>query len=230
MKVNEQKTQGVLITGTDTGIGKTTVACLLAKSFLSIGVKHVGVFKPIETGVDDIPQDALKLKEAAECCEEVTVVAPYTFQEPVAPSVAARREKRPISFAVIESTYKRIAAKHEIVIVETAGGLFVPISSEGTYADLAKRLKLPILLVVGLRLGAINHALLTIQAAKSLGIEVLGYVLNEYEPNQSPGALTVEEALREFSGVPFLGKLSHGEISLEKGRAIAEKILPFSLA
>lgn len=222
--------KGFLLTGTDTGIGKTHVAVMLAKAFLAMGIRHVGVFKPVETGVTGIPQDALKLKESADCCEEVAVVAPYTFKEPVAPWVASKQENRPISFSVLEETYRHIASKHEIIIVESAGGLFVPLSSDGTYADLAKRLELPIMVVVGLRLGAINHALLTIQVARSLGLKVLGYVLNEFERDQSPGALTVEEALREFSGVPFLGKISHGDASIETGRLIAEKILPFTFA
>lgn len=225
MSKEEKKTKGILITGTDTGIGKTHVACLLAKAFLSLGIQGVGVFKPIETGVIDVPQDALKLKESAECCEPVSVVAPYTFKEPVSPWIASRKENRPISFSVLEQTYEKICSKHSLTIVETAGGLFVPISSEGTYADLAKRLHLPIVVVVGLRLGAINHTLLTIQAARSQGLQVLGYVLNEYEPADSAGARSVEEALQEFAGVPLLGTIAYGEFSLNKGREIAEKIL-----
>ena len=225
----EKSFKGILVTGTDTGIGKTHVATLLAKAFLSMGVDNVGVFKPVETGVLDIPQDALKLKESAGCCEPVSVVAPYTFKEPVAPWVAAKKENRPISFAVLEETYNQIARKHTLTIVETAGGLFVPLSPEGTYADLAKRLHLPVLLVVGLRLGAINHALSTIQAARLQGLEILGYVLNEFEQDNSPGAQTVPEALEEFAGVPCLGRISHGEFSLEKGKEIAQKILPLSV-
>lgn len=220
-----KKPQGILITGTDTGIGKTTVACMLAKGFLAMGMRDIGVFKPVETGVTDIPQDALKLKESAECCEEVSIVAPYTFKEPVAPWVAAKNTGVTISFSKIEQVYDRIAEKHSLIIVETAGGLFVPISPEGNYADLAKRLNLSIVVVVGLRLGAINHALLTIQAARSLGLNVLGYVLNEYEKDDSPGAVSVDEALKEFSGAPCFGKISHGEISPVKGREIAEKVL-----
>jgi len=220
-----KKPQGILVTGTDTGIGKTTVATLIAKGLLSMGMKEIGVFKPVETGVVDVPQDALKLKESAECCEEVDIVAPYTFRDPVAPWVASKRENRPISFTKIEEVYNRIAEKHSIIIVETAGGLFVPISTEGNYADLAKCLNLSIVVVVGLRLGAINHALLTIQAAKSLGLNVLGYVLNEFEKDDSPGAVTVEETLREFSGVACLGRIAHGEFTVEKGREIAEKVL-----
>lgn len=217
--------KGFLVTGTDTGIGKTHVACLLAKSFLAMGIRHIGVFKPIETGVTDIPKDALLLKESAECCEEVTVVAPYTFKAPVAPWVAAKQENHPIEFSVIEDVYNRITSKHEITIVESAGGLFVPISAEGTYADLAKRLHLPVLVVVGLRLGAVNHALLTIRTAQALGLKVLGYVLNEFERDQSPGALTVEETLSAFAEVPFLGRISYGDSSIVTGRQVAEKIL-----
>jgi len=220
-----KKQRGILVTGTDTGIGKTHVATLIAKGLLSMGMKDIGVFKPIETGVVDIPQDALKLKESAECCEEVDIVAPYTFKDPVAPWVASKLENRPISFTKIEEVYHRIASKHSIIIVESAGGLFVPISTEGNFADLAKRLDLSIVVVVGLRLGAINHALLTIQAARSLGLNVLGYVLNEFEKDDSPGAVTVEEALREFSGVPCLGRIAHGEFTVEKGREIAENVL-----
>lgn len=220
-----KKPYGILITGTDTGIGKTTVACMLAKGFLAAGKRDIGVFKPIETGVTGVPQDALKLKESAECCEEVDIVAPYTFKEPVAPWVAAKNEGKTILFSKLEAVYNRIAEKHSLIIVETAGGLFVPISSEGNYADLAKRLNLSIVVVVGLRLGAINHALLTVQAARSLGLNILGYVLNEYEKDDSPGAVSVEEALREFSGVPCLGRIAHGDVSLEKGRELAEKVL-----
>lgn len=217
--------KGILVTGTDTGIGKTYVGTALAKALKKMG-HNVGVFKPVETGVSGVPQDALNLKESADCCEAVDVVCPYPFADPVAPLEASRREGRPIEFSVLEKTYRYIAEKHDVAVVESAGGLMVPISNEGTFADLALRLDLSVLIVVGLRLGAVNHALLTLEAAKQKGLKILGFVLNDYQADDSPGALSVEAVLREFSNAPILGTIPHDGDATAVGRALAEKILP----
>jgi dethiobiotin synthetase len=222
------KFKGIFVTGTDTGIGKTHVAKGIAKAFQQAGFK-VGVFKPVETGVKDFPEDACALKESAECCEGLDVVCPYSFREPVAPWVAGKREGHPVKFYVIQKTFDYIFSKHDLCVVEGAGGLLVPISEEGTYADLAKHLGLPVLVVVGLRLGAINHALLTLEVARSRGLHVLGYVLNEFQPDDSPGAKSVEEALQAFAKAPCLGRIAYGEDALRLGKEITGRFaLPVS--
>ncbi len=220
--------KGFLITGTDTGIGKTYVGVHLAKAFLNQGIKKVGVFKPVETGVLDIPQDALALKEAAQCCEGLEVVCPYTFRDPVAPYVASKREGRPILLSILQDTYQRIAERHEMIIVETAGGLMVPINEKASYADLALLLKLPVVVVVGKRLGAINHALLTIETAKAKKLDLLGFVINEFQEDTSPGAASVESVLKEFSNVPVLGTVHYQGDASRVASILSEKILEFA--
>lgn len=220
-----------LVTGTDTGIGKTYVACLLARAFREAGLR-VGVFKPVETGVSPIStrgdgldeeawNDAILLREASGCHLPPGVITPYSFGEPSSPWAASRKEGVSVSFDLLKHCFEEIARSHDVTVVETAGGLLVPVSHEGTWGDLALLLKLPLLVVVGLRLGAVNHALLTFESARQKGLEILGYLLNEYQMDCSAGARTVEETLKEFAFPPLLGCISHGESMSQKMSEIA---------
>lgn len=215
------KFQSLFISGTDTGVGKTSVSCALAAA-LAARELRVGVLKPAETGCpanDDgelIPQDATLLRFFSGCDADLETICPYTFREPLAPLVTARREGVEVRPAVIESAYHRISAEHDVTLVEGAGGLLVPIAPGLDYAGLAARLDIPIVIVVASRLGAINHALLTIRHARSLGLKVLGYVVNFLTPDADLAADTNVEVLRELLGpplgvVPFLGRIEANE-------------------
>jgi dethiobiotin synthetase len=204
---------GLFITGTDTNVGKTFFACGLARLLKESGYK-VGVMKPAETGCDSgdgkiVPQDALALKEASDCAFPLEQICPYQFREPVAPSVAAGREGKRIDVDRLIDIYSEIAAGHDITIVEGAGGLLVPLLPSYTYADLAKLLQLPIVVVAANKLGIINHLLLTLEHAGCKGLKVLGYVLNRIESRPSLATETNRETLASLTAVPCMGEIPY---------------------
>ena len=210
-------TKGIFITGTDTGVGKTLLAASLA-AFLRDRGYRVGVMKPAETGCPEsdgtlIPQDALRLKEAAGCAEPIETICPYSFAEPLAPSIAAERSNRKIDVDLLLSTYGEISAKYDVTLVEGAGGLMAPLLPSYTYADFALVLKLPVLVVAANKLGVINHLLLTLEHASCRGLKVLGYVLNRISNENSLAAETNREVLFGLTGVPCLGELPFIEMA-----------------
>ncbi|HWO41508.1 MAG TPA: dethiobiotin synthase [Candidatus Eisenbacteria bacterium] len=205
--------KGLFITGTDTGVGKTFVACALAGFLRNSGYK-VGVMKPAETGCAEnrgelVPQDAVQLKEASGCEFPLEKICPYRFREPLAPSVAAEREGARIDIDRLIEVYGELSIAHDVTLVEGAGGLMVPLLPSYTYADLARVLRLPVLLVAANRLGALNHTLLTLEHASCKGLGVLGYVLNQTEEQRSPAAETNREALAWLTGVPCAGEFPY---------------------
>jgi dethiobiotin synthetase len=209
--------KGLFITGTDTGVGKTFFACGLAALLKKSGYK-VGVMKPAETGCEEasgklVAQDAVALKEASGCELPLEQICPYQFREPLAPSVAAEREAVKIDIDYLMSLYTKIREGHEITIVEGAGGLLVPLLPSYTYADFAKVLKLPLIVVAANKLGMINLLLLTIEHASCKGLSVLGYVLNQIESQASLAAETNRGALVSLTGVPCMGELPYIEDS-----------------
>ena len=208
---------GIFITGTDTGVGKTFVACGLAALLKKSGYK-VGVMKPAETGCDSgngkiLPQDTIALKEASGCGLSLEQICPYQFREPLAPSVAANREGVKIDIDRLMQIYGEISSLHDITIIEGAGGLLVPLLPSYTYADFAKVLKLPIIVVAANKLGMINHLLLTLEHASCKGLSVLGYVLNQMESRPSLASETNREALASLTGVPCMGEIPYFEPS-----------------
>lgn len=220
--------QGIFITGTDTGVGKTLIACGLAVLLRESGYK-VGVMKPAETGCADkdgkpFPQDASYLKEASGCEEPLERVCPYRLPEPLAPSVAAERAGVKIDISYLQALYDEISEKHDITLVEGAGGLLVPLLPHYTYADLAGLLKLPLLVVAANRLGAINHLLLTLEHASCRGLPVLGYILNRLESAPSLATETNAEALLSLTAVPCLGEVPYIE-GLEAKRSTLADLL-----
>lgn len=206
---------GIFITGTDTGVGKTLVACGLAAWLKDAGY-NIGVMKPAETGCEGsdgnlVPQDAVALKEASGCEAPLEKVCPYPLRDPLAPSVAAEREGVRINIDRLIDLYNESGSAHDVVIVEGAGGLMVPILPSYTFADLARVLKLPLVVVAANRLGVINHLLLTLEHAACRGLRVLGYVLNQMEPEPSLAAETNREVLASLTAVPCLGELPYLE-------------------
>jgi dethiobiotin synthetase len=217
--------RSILISGTDTGVGKTTVACGLAAAFRTHDWR-VGVFKPAETGCSGgpggtlRPADALRLRFFSECRLDVTTICPYALPEPLAPLVAAERDGTRIDLDTLARCYQTIVSDSDITLIEGAGGLLVPLTTALTFADLAACLDVAVLVVVGSRLGAINHALLTMRYAHLAGLDVLGYVVNFLSEEMDLPARTNTEVLTAWLGppigvVPFLGDI---ELS-DAGRA-----------
>lgn len=205
--------KGIFITGTDTGVGKTFLACGLAAWLKGEGYK-VGVMKPAETGCEGsednlVPRDAVALKEASGCEAPLEKICPYPMREPLAPSVAAERQGVQIDIDRLMDLYDEARAAHDVVIVEGAGGLLVPLLPSYTYADFAGVLKLPLVVVAANRLGVINHLLLTLEHAACRGLPVLGYILNQMERAPSLAAETNREVLAALTAVPCLGELRY---------------------
>lgn len=194
--------RGLFVTGTDTGVGKTLVACELIRRLRGRGVDACGM-KPVETGVGpDGPQDALALRAAAGGGDPLDDVCPQRFALPAAPRVAAEVEGTGVDVARIDASFARLAARHECVIAEGAGGLLVPISDGVDMATLASRLGLPLLVVARARLGTINHTLLTLEVGRARGLGVAGVVVSRGEGPLSSADLRNLERLRsELSGL-----------------------------
>lgn len=205
--------KGLFVTGTDTGVGKTLITAGLAHALRTLGI-DVGVMKPIETGCPTKaerlrPLDALMLREAAQSRDALDLVNPYRFRMPVAPMVAAERSGRSIDTERLEERFARLAERHSVVLVEGAGGLLVPITREVSFLDLAVRLKLPLLVVIGSRLGALNHARLTVEAAFRAHVPVVGVILNRFSNERSMARTTNYSALCQLLPVSFLGEIPY---------------------
>jgi dethiobiotin synthetase len=174
-----RRPRGVFVVGTDTGVGKTLIAAGLAWALRRRGL-DVGVMKPVESGVAGQGHaDAELLRRVAGASDPMTDISPYRFGPPLAPLVAARRRRTRISLATIVHRFHRLARGHDMVIVEGVGGLMVPLTQTRTTLDLAQALGLPLLLVIGNRLGAINHTLLTVEAVQARGLRFIGGVINQ---------------------------------------------------
>lgn len=190
----------IFVTGTDTGIGKTLVTAALAHHFTARGLK-VGVMKPIETGVDNpelLGRDAALLRWAAKSDDDQRDISPYRYQQPLSPHQAAALAKERISTEVIENAYKKIREDKDLVLVEGAGGLMVPINGGFLMADLALQLQLSTLVVTHPRLGTLNHTLLTTFAARAMGLPLSGFIINQLP--SSPG-LAEEQAAHHLSSM-----------------------------
>jgi dethiobiotin synthetase len=194
--------RGLFVTGTDTGVGKTAVSSAIVAAFSSRC--RVGVMKPCETGGGD---DARRLIAASGQEWPLDDVSPYRLAIPASPAAAASHEKRTISLSTIESAFARIRAASDLVIVEGAGGLLVPLTEHLTIADLVNRLRLPLLIVARPSLGTINHTLLTIESARARGIPVVGFVFSRRERPTGADEPTNAVAITRASGVPWLGTL-----------------------
>jgi len=177
---------GIFVAGTDTGVGKTTVSVALLHWLRSQGWSVVAM-KPVASGCQESEAglrnaDALALQQAAGAPLEYRQVNPYAYREPVSPYLAARIAGRPVNIPFIAETYRNLADRADWVVVESVGGWHCPLTERETAADLALRLGLPVLLVVGLRLGCISHALLTERAIAADGLHCLGWVGNQPQP------------------------------------------------
>lgn len=176
--------QGYFITGTDTGVGKTLVSQTLIQRLLQTHARVVG-FKPVACGCRKTPaglrnDDAIALQAVSSVALPYATVNPYAYEPAIAPHLAAAASNTHIDLARICATIDSVVADR--VVVEGVGGWQVPLTSHETMADLAQRLQLPVVLVVGMRLGCLNHALLTAAAIRNSGLPLVGWVANEIDP------------------------------------------------
>ena len=174
-----------IVSGTDTGIGKTWVTVALIRAFLDRGERVLGM-KPLASGCEVIDnelrnEDALLIQQAGWQAVDYSLVNPYAFKPPVSPHAAAAKEGVQVSLKTILECYEILQGQADRVIIEGVGGWRVPFSDELSLKDLVKALELPVIMVVGLKLGCINHALLTAEALDRDGIELRAWVANQLE-------------------------------------------------
>jgi dethiobiotin synthetase len=204
--------RGFFVTGTDTGIGKTRVSAGLLKAISDAGMKSAGM-KPVASGAAMTPEglrneDALALMAAASLKKPYAVVNPYCFAPPVAPHLASREAQLEIGLDPIRAAYAELCRDADAVVVEGVGGWQVPLSPGLEVPDLAREFGLPVLLVVGMRLGCLNHALLTARAIRADGLELGGWVANSIDPDflrPEANHATLEAEL----GAPLLARLGY---------------------
>lgn len=204
--------RGLFVTGTDTGIGKTVVACALVRGFATRG-ERVAVMKPIASGAvrtaDGLRnEDALSLIEATGRTLAYERVNPYCFEPAISPHIAADDDKIMIDLSTIRAAFDALAADCERIVVEGAGGWLAPVNRRESMADLARVLGVPVVMVVGLRLGCLNHAQLTRQAIRTSGVPFAGWIANRLEPGmerEAENLATLEQRLAEppLALVPF---------------------------
>ncbi len=213
------------ITGTDTEIGKTFVLGALLLALRNSGV-NIAPMKPVAAGT--VTQNGVVLNEDVHTLLEiygrpidVSLVNPFCFDQPIAPHIAAAREHRAIDPAAVVSAFQQLRASHDGVLVEGAGGFLVPLSSTTSMSVLPTMLGLDVILVVGMRLGCINHALLTVEAIAARGLRLAGWVANTVDPDMA----CVDENIATLTAMiaaPCLGvvpRIEIGDAQLRASRA-----------
>ena len=198
---------GAFITGTDTGVGKTRIACALVRALAAQGVR-VAVMKPVAAGADLTPEgyrnsDALELISASNVPAPYEMVNPICVPLPASPHIAAKEAGIVIDLAVIRQQFEQLKARSDLVIVEGAGGWLAPIGDDDTMADIAKALSLPVILVVGLRLGCLNHALLSRRAIEADGLKLGGWIANHVQPHFERADENIATLQRHFAAPPL---------------------------
>ena len=213
---------GILVTGTDTGVGKTAVAAGILALLREEGVR-AAPFKPVESGhaggPADWPPDASCLLAASGLALRREQVVPYVLREPLAPAVGARRDGIRIDLGTLDRAYAELERRHDLVVVEGAGGLAVPITPDADVADLAVRWRLPVLVVARPGLGTINHTALTVAYARQKGLDLLGVVINRYPREPGVAEETNPKAIEQAAGVRVLGLVPELEgVDTDAGR------------
>jgi dethiobiotin synthetase len=193
---------GFFIAGTDTGVGKTRVACALLDALAARGLRVAGM-KPVASGAywrdgERVNDDALELMRHASVTAPYARVNPYVFEPPIAPHIAAREAGVVIDLDRIRAAFDALSGQADIVVVEGVGGFRVPLGGTRDMADVAVLLGLPVILVVGLRLGCLNHALLSAEAIRARGLMLAGWVGNTLDaamPRRDENVACLDEAL-----------------------------------
>jgi dethiobiotin synthetase len=225
--------RGVFIAGTDTGIGKTFVACALLHALRAEGVRATGM-KPVASGCARTSEglrneDALALIAASDPRpDDYSLCNPYAFEPAIAPHLAAIEARVDIDLSRIESAYAHLAARADCVVMEGVGGWMVPLSDSLESADIPRRLNLPVILVVGLRLGCINHARLSARAILDDGCELLGWTGSCLDPAMERPQENLE-TLRRLLPAPCLGVLQHGAEPFAAARSNALRAAVLSI-
>lgn len=234
----EPRRTGVFVTGTDTGVGKTWVSLALIHCLRDAGVR-VAAMKPVATGCDPTPDglrnpDALMLQKAATVAADYELVNSYAFAPAIAPAFAAARAGVGIDPARIRHCARKLASGADYLVVEGAGGWRVPIDWQYGISDLAGWLGYPVVLVVGLRLGCINHARLSAEAIAGDGLPFAGWVANTIDPDYGEVEATLDALCCEIQApllgvVPWAGCGEGAKPSISLGKGAMDRLLPLFL-
>jgi len=200
--------QAFFITGTDTGVGKTFVTCQLLRHYAAQGLKVVGM-KPVAAGRELVHgawvhDDVQKLIAASNVVAPIELINPYCFDEAIAPHIAAEKAGIEIKIDVIFHAYQQLSELADVVIVEGAGGFLVPLNDKETLADLVAALSIPVIVVVGVKLGCINHALLTAEAVTARGLHFYGWVANCQDVKMPAINENIATLIRRLQTAPML--------------------------
>ncbi len=209
----------LFITGTDTNVGKTVITGALSIYLRSKGVS-VGVMKPVESGCLSgvrstgknrllTKSDSLYLKEMAGCKDDLDLINTYAFEAPLAPGIAADLEGVEISFDRILENFNKLNLIHDVLLIEGAGGLFVPLGQKRFVSDLIQLMEAPALVVARAGLGTINHTLLTLSCLKQKKISVAGIILNHHLEEEDPSTPHNPNALKSATTTPLWGFFPH---------------------
>ena len=215
--------QGYFITGTVTDCGKTEITLGLMQLLQSRG-QSVNAMKPVASGAQMTTDglcngDALRLQGQGSVAADYRLINPYTFSLPVAPHIAARQADQEIGLELVRQCYQSLVRLVDWVLVEGVGGWYVPLGRQLMVSDLARSLGLPVILVVGMKLGCLNHALLTVESIRASGCELAGWVANRVDPGMLEEARNIE-SLRYRIQAPMLGQVPH--LPLPSPSVIAE--------
>lgn len=216
----------LFVTGTDTGVGKTRIAAAFIRMLVARGVRTVGM-KPVAAGADpgQLNEDVVALRAASNVEAPLADINPYAFDAAIAPHIAAQQAGIAIDIDTLAAAHARLAACADVVVVEGAGGWRVPLSDTADMADLAARLGGEVVMVVGMRLGCLNHAVLTADAIRSRGLRWAGWVANCIDPHMSNTAENLASLQLRLPG-PCLGVEPHTLVA----RSESTLILPSGLA
>ena len=206
-------TRALFIAGTDTGIGKTHAACTLLHALRAAGYSACGM-KPVASGCAETPEglrndDALMLQAASSTRLPYALINPVALRDPLSPHLAAAHDGVEISLAAMHRAFEQLTDLHQRVVVEGVGGWLVPLGPGLFASDIARQWQLPVILVVGLRLGCLNHALLSARAIEADGCRLLGWIGNAIDPAMEAAEENLT-TLRELLPAPCLGVLPHG--------------------
>ncbi len=204
--------RGLFITGTDTGVGKSLVACALLHAYAARGLRVIGM-KPVAAGAAFVNgawvnEDVAQLLAASNVRAPLEAVNPYCFEQAIAPHIAASINKKTININKLQDSCARLSVLADIVVVEGAGGFCVPLNDHESSADLARALALPVVLVVGMRLGCLNHALLTAEAIRARGLTLTGWVGNHIDaamPQADANVASLEARLN----APLIARIAY---------------------
>jgi len=213
---------GLFVTGTDTEVGKTFVTRALVRLLRGSGVDALAL-KPVCAGSRE---DAEQLYEANDRCESLETINPHYFPDPLAPAVAAGAKAADLTVDALQSWLTPIRSRHDLVLIEGAGGWLVPLNQNETLADLALRVALPVLVVAADRLGCINHTLLTCEAIAKRDIDCMGVVLNRPAAEGDPSRQSNEQTIRRFCPSPVFGTVEYGDQEPSALVDVARQLVP----